>query len=283
MNYDYFDYSDGFLSDYAGVLITVPYSPDQTSSLAQAFYNDAKKQLGVKSSCFYQMEFLYVGINVWKNSMSTSAIDSGKSIPPIEYVRLNMINQEINSGSGSVTVDESLNCQRSMYVFEVNSNGENLQVYPLQGEETSIKPKPYITNLPDSCKYGKQIEKYEFSNSIIVINYVIMTFAALSCIYALIFTIFKRNKAIIRSFGRPYSFSLSIWLLISCFSLFTFTIPPSENGVICKCRVVIVGLCFKGIIAIFYAKCTKIYMKYNRIKKPIIKVLILYIVKNNNM
>lgn len=272
MKYTFADYDDGFFFNMPGLLITVPFSASQTSALSQSFKKDIVRNLATNADCFYEMSFVNIGLTLWKNAFEQASIDSGENIPPLNYLRINLIGQEMDDASGSVSVEESLNVKRNMYIFEVNDNSQYLQVYPLQGSEAVIEPKPYVTDLPDNCKYGKQNWNFKYSSEILTISYILMGLAILLSLSALIFTIIKRNKSIITSFGKAYSLSLSIQLMITSLSMFYFISYPQPSGGLCYWRICYVGFCFKGIMGIFYAKCTKIFLRYSKTRRTIIKV-----------
>lgn len=266
------DYSDELLMKLSGTLIPATYASDLSNPLSQSFQSDMKAGLGNTINISEEMEYVYSALHLWKISFENSIVDSGGiDNPPIEYVRLNMINKQFSSPSGPMVLDKTLYVKRSMYIFRINDNGKFIQIYPKSGSTVLYDPIPYPDGTPKECNFGKQLVYFEYNTTMKAVAYVLMSIAIVLSIWSLLFTFASKNKIIIKSFGRSYSFIFAMQLFILSLSVIPMTIPPTQSNHVCTVRVVMLGLCVKGVLGLMIAKCVKIYKRYLRLKKNIKK------------
>lgn len=266
------DYSEDLLIKLTGALRPATYSSDLVDPLAKSFRSDMQSGLGTTINVPEEMEYVYSALQLWKTSLETSIIDSGGiANPPIEYVRLNMIDKSFTAPSGPMVLDKTLYVSRSMYIFRLNDDGKFIQVNPNAGSTILYNPIPYPDGVPAECNFGKRIVYFEYSPTMKAVTYVLMSCALILSIWSLLFTFASRNKVIIKSFGRSYSFTFAVQLLILSLSVIPMAIAPTESNHICTVRVVMLGLCVKGVLGLMLGKCMKLYNRYRRLKKNIKK------------
>lgn len=182
-----------------------------------------------------------------------------------------MIGKSISAPSGTFKLEENGYSTRSMYVFEINKKDSLKQIYPYEGGSTiDIESHPFIDDTPSICVFGMQKEYYEYDSGILTIVYTLMGISILLIIGSLIFVIIERNKLIIRSFGRMYSFLLPFVLLFCSLSTIPMAIPPTKENDICMIRPLLLGLSVKMLFSLLFAKVTKFYMKSRKRKGIVI-------------
>lgn len=275
MRYSRADFGGDYLKSLAGALRPASFSQDLEVPLSKSFISDMREGIGYDTIITEEMEYVDSAISIWQASMEKSATDSKENNPPIEYVRLNLIAREISAPSGTVSLDNSLYLRRSIYVMEINDNGEFIQVYPQTGSTTIYDPEPFAkTGTPEECNFGLEVKYFEYSSSMIGLSYGLMAISCTLSIWTLLFVFASRNKIIIRAFGRAYSVVFALQLLMLALSIIPMTIPPTEKNGICKARVIILAICVKGIIGLMICKTYKIYRRVVRLKHKIIKTKI---------
>lgn len=278
MRYTQSDYEDGYLKNLSGSLRPASFAQDLESPLSRSFISDMRDGMGYDCIITEEMEFVDTAISIWEESMEISATDSEKDNPPIEYVRLNLISREISAPSGAVSLDNSLYSRRSIYVLEINDNGEFIQVYPQIGSTILFDPEPFPrTGTPPECNFGLETRYFKYNSSMVGLSYGLMAISCIFSIWTLLFVFASRKKIIIRAFGRAYNFAFAIQLLMLALSVIPMTIPPTETNGICKARVVLLAICVKGIIGLMIAKTYKIYRRVRRLRQKIMRTKISFI------
>lgn len=272
VKYSSYEYNEELLSKFERSLVVSSFTSTLSSSSAESFIADTKSNIGVNVEVSEELENTDIAINLWKNAMIQAGIDSDKDIPPLEYLEVCTVGTKLETASGSIKVENSGYVTKNVYIFEINQKGQLNQIYPYRGSEAiSIEANPF-TESNMKCNFGKKEVAFEYSSGILSVFYVLMGLASLLSLSSFIFTIIHRNQKIIRAFGRPYNFVLSVLLLCTSLSGIPMAIPPTEDNDICMLRPLLLGLCLKLLLAVLLAKETKIFFKIGVKRLKISKV-----------
>lgn len=265
VSYSYYDYIGYDLSYFTGSWISVSFHPVLQSALPQSFISDSQDNIGVNSIISEEIESVKIGLNIWENGIRKGSSDEGKEFPSFDYTIMNIISIENSVPSGDLTVTSDSFSERSIYLLEINQNGDLNQIHPYRGGSVlNIESHPFSLITPSKCKFGKQDEYYEYNEILYSLYWVLMGISSFLSLISLIFTIINRNKKIIRNFGRPYSIFLSIFLLGTSLSAIPIGISPSKSNDICMLRTLLLGLFAKCDIMIMLSKSSKLFTKARR-------------------
>lgn len=264
IKYSYYDFDQSILTDFEGSFIVTSFSSSLTSSSALSFISNAQSYLGTNVEVTEEIVITGNAIGIWKAGLIKAIEDSGKDIPPINYLRMCMTNIDYSSPSGTIKVQGNGFTENNMFLFKINNNKLN-QIYPYRGGELlPVEANPYTIEIPKECTFDKESIPYKYSSGILATFYTCMGVGVLSGILSLIFVIWHRNQRIIRSTGRNYNYFLAIALIFTSISCLPLALIPSEDNDVCMSRPLYLGLSVKIILAILLAKSTKYYYKFSK-------------------
>lgn len=264
------DYTTEYLKQFEGGSIVTAFSEDLKYSQAQSYVQNIKVSMHSGFSVTQNMDFISTGFELWQNAMIQGYSDSGQQSPPFDYLRLNLVGSEESITSGKVSVENSNYVTRGMYLMEISNTGELFQIYPSKGTIKTYEADPYIGSLPSVCQFGKSIEHYEYSTSMLAVFYSLFAIGLLCGLLSIIFVALHYNHRVITSFGKIHNFLYSFYLMLLSLSSLPLAAYPNSD-IVCWNRIWMLAFAVKGILALLLAKATNLWKHYR--SKQSVKVL----------
>lgn len=264
------------LKDFYGSFVPLHFYDNSIGYyFSTAYVSDMRKVLGKNFRVNIWFESVTSALSLYKSILTNAKRLSGTDKPTNEYLRLSAVGLQIQTPSGMLNIQNNNHLKRTIFLYEIDSVGDFIQINPTIGRIDVPDSEPYLRTIPEDRLNIPYRETAIIKPIAYNLAYLTLSLNILLVIIGVIIIIKHRNHRMIKCFGKLINYSILFGLTLGTVAISLFLLPPDITKFFCMTRPILISIPLMFILAALQAKASKIMKGYKARKVSKVKVTLL--------